>query len=538
MRMILLALAVLLPSAAAAVDIRHLPDNPLAWGCPFESVLGPGNLVDGFGTLFAADTMVGGLLPVCPYQGAQGWAVRDRTGASHPMDDVLEGFSWMFQDRNGRPALRLDGAWSHGESQANAVAQSLIRAPVIELSGEIVAGDADRLAAFLRDQAGLPCLEDGYCPFSGVLALNSQGGSLEEGLRLAEVVRQHQLITYVADGAVCASACTFVFLAGYTDYEDFFNLRRFAHPAARIGLHRPSMDLADRAFSSRAVEQIITVIDDVKAEAVRQFVAARMPLRLLEQMYATPPDDIYFLSPAELTQVAHVLGGAPLGNAEPSRDGVLAFCAAVHESMDGRLHPDLLTSLALRQDSFLSFDRIGSFACMGARQPSGRWVYDICTPDGRRCALLRCAEGSFSGEAPLCANLFGMELYEDIVNRSLGFALSGGLTRELSGLIVQLLAEGHWWPELPAWTATAPPPTSYCGRIDLGAPATARALQQALAARGFDPGPVDGSIGRMTEAALGAATTALGSRMRRDDPAFLRALGLSDTQIREATLCD
>lgn len=535
-RTVALALAVLLPHAATAADIRQLPQNPLAQGCPFEGVIGPGNLVDGFGSLFAADTMVGGMLPACPYQGAQGWAVRDRTGATHTMDDVLETFSWMFQGQHGTPALGLDGAWTHGESHSNAVAQSLIRAPVTELSGQIRPGDADRLELFLREQADLPCLSDGHCPFSGVLALNSPGGSLDEALRLAEVVRRYQLITYIADGAVCASACAFVFLAGYTDYEDFYHLRRFAHPGARLGLHRPSVDLGEAAYSGETVARIIEVIDDVKAKAVRQFVTARMPLRLLEQMYATPPDEMYFLSPAELTQVAHVLGGEALGNADPSRDGVLAFCATAHDSLDGRHHPDLQTTLDLRADSFVSFDRNGNFACMGARQPSGRWVYDICLP-GRSCALVRCAEGSFSGEEPICANQQGMELYEDMLNGSLGYALIGLPASARSSLIVRVLADGHK-PELPAWAATAPPPQSYCGRTDLRAPATTRALQEALAARGFDPGRADGALGPMTLQALYEAETALGLRMGRDDPALLRALGLTETQIREATLCE
>jgi hypothetical protein len=72
-----------------------------------------------------------------------------------------------------------------------------IHRPVIVLDGEIVAGDADRVAALLRpDLAGI--------------RLNSPGGIVYEGARIADLVRGISLITppsrMAAGGAVrCAS---------------------------------------------------------------------------------------------------------------------------------------------------------------------------------------------------------------------------------------------------------------------------------------------------------------------------------------------
>jgi hypothetical protein len=71
---------------------------------------------------------------------------------------------------------------------------------------------------------------------SGVrtLVLDSQGGRLREAEQLAELVRERGMDTYVE--GQCASACTYIFLAG----KD-----RAATPNAMIGFHRPSFAGAD-----------------------------------------------------------------------------------------------------------------------------------------------------------------------------------------------------------------------------------------------------------------------------------------------------
>lgn len=44
--------------------------------------------------------------------------------------------------------------------------------------------------------------------------LHSGGGNLAEGIKVGETLRRHQQFTYVADGAMCVSACTVAFLGG------------------------------------------------------------------------------------------------------------------------------------------------------------------------------------------------------------------------------------------------------------------------------------------------------------------------------------
>ena len=92
---------------------------------------------------------------------------------------------------------------------------------VVLLSGEIAAGDADSLMKIVEAAvlAGRPAPS---------LSLNSQGGLFLEGIRLAETVRRFGLVTYVEEGAQCASACFLVFVAGKG---------KFASYSARIGVH-------------------------------------------------------------------------------------------------------------------------------------------------------------------------------------------------------------------------------------------------------------------------------------------------------------
>lgn len=74
------------------------------------------------------------------------------------------------------------------------------------LSGQIVEGDADRFRAFMaRPQAKA----------IRVLHLNSEGGSLSEGIAIGKMVRKAKLATAV-DGArvFCDSACTLIFAGG------------------------------------------------------------------------------------------------------------------------------------------------------------------------------------------------------------------------------------------------------------------------------------------------------------------------------------
>ncbi len=145
---------------------------------------------------------------------------------------------------------------------------------MIRITGPIEAGDTERLRAFLEQNDLIHCYEPGYCPFQNVLSLDSPGGNLAEGLRLAQFLRETQFNTLIEAGRACESSCSFAFLAGYSNYEGYYHPRRFIHETGRLGVHRPTLALPDRSFTPQEVEAFFVRFDFVDSEAVRQFVYA------------------------------------------------------------------------------------------------------------------------------------------------------------------------------------------------------------------------------------------------------------------------
>ncbi|MGI4811195.1 MAG: hypothetical protein ACRYF2_24205 [Janthinobacterium lividum] len=79
-------------------------------------------------------------------------------------------------------------------------------------TGEIVAGDSERLAGVLKESATSGS-DDDY-----VLQLSSVGGDAVEAIRLGKVLRKEQVSTLVAHDAACFGSCALVFLGGTQSY--------------------------------------------------------------------------------------------------------------------------------------------------------------------------------------------------------------------------------------------------------------------------------------------------------------------------------
>jgi hypothetical protein len=87
----------------------------------------------------------------------------------------------------------------------------------LEFSGRVAYGAAAALADALQANPGVR-----------VLHLESPGGVLTEGYRMATAIRDRRLVTHVARG--CSSACVVAYAAGE---------ERWLAPAGRLGLHAP-----------------------------------------------------------------------------------------------------------------------------------------------------------------------------------------------------------------------------------------------------------------------------------------------------------
>jgi hypothetical protein len=171
---------------------------------------------------------------------------------------------------------------------------------VVLASGEIVAGDADRLAAFLTGR-----------PVSGAtVVLDSPGGDLVEGMVLGALIRQQRLGTRILSGDECASACVFSFVGGVVREVD---------NGARLGVHTASLMFSDAYVSELTrvlAEPGLSLTDRVRlvvllneqhtsmTMALQANFLARMgvSLKLLFPSSETHHLDMYWLSRRELLE--------------------------------------------------------------------------------------------------------------------------------------------------------------------------------------------------------------------------------------------
>jgi hypothetical protein len=171
----------------------------------------------------------------------------------------------------------------------------------LRLSGEIVAGDADRLRAALAatDPAGADGLPGRWQGNHGFrLCLDSPGGAFPEAIAIARLLHETAFGTAVAAGARCESACALAFMGGSRPGEEGITPPdRVLHPQGRLGFHAPDLIVADGAYTAAEVDrayavalQSVSAILDMLAETGIVF-----PQPLLRAMLATPPDGMLHL---------------------------------------------------------------------------------------------------------------------------------------------------------------------------------------------------------------------------------------------------
>jgi hypothetical protein len=155
---------------------------------------------------------------------------------------------------------------------------------VLVLSGEITSGDTERLLAEVKTAMNDRRVIAG-------MQLSSPGGNVEEGFKLARVVRNAKIATIVADGAMCASACFIVFAAGS---------EKFAGYAARVGVHGAASDRSQHETDQSRAATIIM------ARVVKEL---GVPPGIIGQMVVTPPDQMVWLSPEDLLSMGTTMTG-------------------------------------------------------------------------------------------------------------------------------------------------------------------------------------------------------------------------------------
>ena len=110
--------------------------------------------------------------------------------------------------------------------------------------------------------------------------LNSPGGWIKEGERMAQVIRRYQIHTHVEEE--CFSSCTLVFLAG---------LDRTMGPHAALGFHR------GRSIGESGRRQTST-----RKEEADIYLRAGLNRDFVQKILATPHSDIWVPTRRELLQ--------------------------------------------------------------------------------------------------------------------------------------------------------------------------------------------------------------------------------------------
>lgn len=162
---------------------------------------------------------------------------------------------------------------------------------VMSAEGSIDVGAAQRFAAEM----------DARGEYVKTLTLNSPGGSLDDAMAMARLVREQGIATEVADGSLCASSCPLVLAGGVV---------RSVGEKAAVGLHQ--FYAATKGTS-----------DPVQAMSDAQATAARIARYLTEMdvdpalwLHAldTPPQALYYLSADEMARYRLTTAGATLAS--------------------------------------------------------------------------------------------------------------------------------------------------------------------------------------------------------------------------------
>ena len=198
------------------------------------------------------------------------------------------------------PAVETAGTGESGHDPRRHIVtgESALREPVrftLEANGVLrLVGTLDQGAArrFAREIAARG-------EYIRTVSLDSPGGSLEDAMAIARLVRRHGFATQVADGAVCASSCPLV-LAGGTE--------RLVGARAAVGLHQ--FYAAGRAVTGP--EQAMADAQMTTARISRLLAELGVDPALWLHALDTPPRTLYYLSRDQMRKYRLATGGETL----------------------------------------------------------------------------------------------------------------------------------------------------------------------------------------------------------------------------------
>jgi len=148
---------------------------------------------------------------------------------------------------------------------------------VLQLQGTIAPGSADAFSAEVS-RIG---------EYVKRIELDSPGGSVQDALAMAKLIREKGYETHVPGGKLCASSCPIVFSGGK---------KRKADKNAAIGLHQ----VFTPGEQSLLPGQAVSTAQSVTAEITRHLSEMDVDPALWLHALDTPPDRLYYLSAEEM----------------------------------------------------------------------------------------------------------------------------------------------------------------------------------------------------------------------------------------------
>jgi len=227
---------------------------------------------------------------------------------------------------------------------------------VIQISGQIAPGDADIFISVVKQaNAAGKAVES--------VQLNSSGGKLFEGARLAAAIKFGKMSTTVAQGAVCASACFLAFAAGDPKFVGY---------GALIGVHKASDKDGRETEASGAAT--LSMAGFAKELGV--------PSAIIARMSSTSAKKIAWLNPQDLQSMGVSMPGRPMQTRVVATDGLSVRQIPGESTSLATLTPQARVS----RPSWTEF--IDKAIALSAEQNQGSAALSrLCKPELKTCVM-------------------------------------------------------------------------------------------------------------------------------------------------------
>lgn len=145
--------------------------------------------------------------------------------------------------------------------------------PVILISGNIKKGDFVAVQSLAKPNTRL------------FVQLNSQGGEVDEAIRIGRLIREKEATVFVQEKNTCVSACVFILAGG---------VQRSV--AGKVGIHRPYLEIDMAKTDAEQKYNYAKIEADIKSYLKE----VNIPSSLYDQMLRISPDRVRYLNATEL----------------------------------------------------------------------------------------------------------------------------------------------------------------------------------------------------------------------------------------------